>query len=215
MSGTSAAQVADVAEVVLRQTLAREPTLGSSRLLCLDGPAGSGKTTLARAVLAVARDQRIATALVHMDDLYPGWDGLDAVTPLIEQDLLRPLARGTPGRYRRWDWAAERFTETRTVAPTPLLVLEGVASGARAYADLVTLLVWVTAPRDLRLHRGLERDGVALRDRLETWLVDEARMFRRERTRARADVIVDGTGAAAPLVRQGRSGGPQEGWSRS
>ena len=43
--------------------------------------------------------------------------------------------------------------------PRPLLVLEGVGSGRPRVADLVTVLVWVEAPHDVRLARGLERDG--------------------------------------------------------
>ena len=35
---------------VVQHTLARPPTLGAGRLVCVDGPAGSGKTSLADAV---------------------------------------------------------------------------------------------------------------------------------------------------------------------
>ena len=44
--------------------------------------------------------------------------------------------------------------------PAPLLVLEGVGSGSRSHAGLITALVWVEVPAGLRLQRGLARDGV-------------------------------------------------------
>jgi uridine kinase len=169
---------------LLARVLALPPTLGGGRLVCIDGPAGSGKTTLA----ASFGDARV----VHMDDLYPGWDGLPQVDAQLAT-LLRPLATGRPGTYRRYDWYAGAFAETVTVDPVPLLVLEGVGSGASGFGDLHTLLVWVEAPHDVRMRRGIERDGDAFAPHWEQWARDEAALFARERTRERADVVLDGT----------------------
>lgn len=174
---------------VLELVLTRAPTLGGGRLICIDGPAGSGKTTLADAISAVAGE---VVRLIHMDDLYPGWSGLSEIDGQLG-DLLLPLAHGSAGSYRRYDWVAGRFSETVPVDPTPLLVLEGVGSGAARFADLVTVLVWVEAPHDPRMQRGLERDGDAFAPYWQQWAVDEAELFARERTRERADVVVDGT----------------------
>ncbi len=174
----------DPADQVLALAESRPPTLGAGRLICVDGPAGSGKTTLATAL-----SQRAAASVVHMDDLYEGWAGMPTVAGHLA-DLLRPLARGKPGRYRRYDWHADEYAETVTVEPAPLLVVEGVASGDRVHADLVTVLVVVTAPDDVRLARGLDRDGAALRDRWVAWMAAERRHFDGEDTFARADLTV-------------------------
>ena len=58
----------------------------------------------------------------------------------------------------------------------------------------MTLLVWVDTPSDVRLARGLERDGEPMREHWLRWRVQEDAMFARHRTRERADVVVDGTG---------------------
>ena len=126
-----------------------------------------------------------------MDDLYPGWSGLPEVDAQLD-DLLRPLAEDRPGSYRRYDWVAGEFAERVVVDPAPLLVLEGVGCGASRFADLVTVLVWVEAPDDLRMERGIARDGDAFAPHWEQWAVDEAEVFARERTRERADVRIDG-----------------------
>ena len=60
------------------------------------------------------------------------------------------------------------------------------------------MLVWVEVDDELRLERGLERDGEAMSDHWRQFAIDERALFARERTRERADVLVDGTGAAAP-----------------
>jgi hypothetical protein len=127
-----------------------------------------------------------------MDDLYPGWSGLPRVDQQLE-GLLMPLAEGRSGRYRRYDWLAGEFAETVRVDPVPLLVLEGVGSGAGRFAALQTVLVWVEAPYDVRLRRGIERDGDAFAPYWEQWARDERELFAREGTCERADVVVDGT----------------------
>lgn len=190
-----------VADLVVRRTLERPPTLGAGRLVCIDGPAGSGKTTLADAVVGAAGAHG-TVALVHMDDVYEGWQGLADAVERLSRDVVGPLRDGRPGGYRRYDWHAGRLAEPRTVDPVDVLVVEGVGSGGSVFADAITTLVWVAAPRDLRLRRGLARDGEALRAQWLDWLDDEQAHFARERTRERADVLVDGTGATEAVVRR-------------
>lgn len=177
-SPSDAAAVLDLLE-------GRPPTLGDGRLLCVDGPAGSGKTTLAAEVARLSPGARV----VHMDDLFEGWDGLPTVDAQLA-GLLRPLAEGRPGAYRRYDWIAGAFAETVSVEPVPLLVLEGVGAGSLDVADLVTVLVWVEAPHDVRMRRGIERDGDAFAPYWEAWATAEAEHFCRHRTRERADLTL-------------------------
>ena len=168
---------------VLRHARAAAPTLGSGRLICIDGLAGAGKTTLAGNL-----SERTGAPVIHADELLEGWQGLPGLGATIDA-LLRPLARDRPSAWRRWDWHASGWAETHPVAPTPLLIIDGVGSGAAAYDDLITTLVWVEADRDLRLARGLARDGEQMREHWVRWLDDEADLHARERTRERADLI--------------------------
>lgn len=180
-----AADPAEVARDVLDRVLAAPPTLGTGRLVCVDGPAGSGKTTLADAI-ALAFP---GTLVVHCDELLRGWAGLPGLADSVEA-LLRPLAAGGTGHWRRWDWLADGWAETHAVRPGGLLVLEGVGSWSPAIADLVGFLVWVEADSDVRLARGIERDGEAMRPHWERWRVEEDALFAAHGTRARADLVV-------------------------
>jgi hypothetical protein len=171
--------------------LAAPPRLGSTRLVCVDGPAGSGKTTFGRH-LARAVD----APLVHMDDLYAGWTMVGGAARLAA-GVLRPLRAGRPGSFHRYDWAAGAFEAEPTVVPVcAALVVEGCGSCPPALDPLTVLRVWVEAPAGLRLSRGLARDGAALRGEWLRWQEREAAVFTAERTRDRADLLVDG--AAGP-----------------
>jgi chloramphenicol 3-O-phosphotransferase len=168
--------------------LAAPPSCGTTRLVCVDGPSGSGKTSLAaRLTAALGRPP-----LVHMDDLYPGWDGLADAVPLLHDRIVAPLAACTPARYRRYDWDLGAYAEEHDLGVPPLLVVEGVASGARAAGEFTTLLVWVEAPPAERFRRGIERDGESYRPHWERWARQESAHFAVEDTRARADLRVDG-----------------------
>lgn len=184
-----AARPTDVDRLVDRAR--RAPArLGGVRLVCVDGPAGSGKSTLAAGLVAAAGGR---CAVLHLDDLYEGWTGLDGVVDRLDAQVLTPLAAGRPGRYQRYDWTAGRFDGEVDVPVPDLLVVEGCGSAARAVRTRASLVVWVEAPADLRLTRGLARDGERLRDEWLRWMGLEAVHFAREGTREAADVLVDGT----------------------
>ncbi|RKS77808.1 uridine kinase [Motilibacter peucedani] len=175
------------------RVLARRPRLGAVRLVTVDGPAGSGKTTFAgrlHAALEAAAGAELP--LVHLDDLYEGWAGLGGVAQRLEDTVLAPLADGRTAHHPRWDWEHDAWGGTLRVDPAPALVVEGCGSGDRRVTAYAVLGVWVEAPSDLRLRRGLERDGEGLRAEWLRWRELESAHFIAEGTRRRADLRVDG-----------------------
>ena len=173
----------------LAALLATRPArLGRTRLICVEGRAGAGKTTLAE---AVARAYAGSAAVVHLDDLYEGWSGLPKVADRIRDELLPPLRAGRPAAIRRWDWAADRLGADLTVPVTDVLLLDGVGSYARAYDDAVSLVVWLEAPEPVRKARALARDGDVFAPYWDRWAADETVVHARERTRERADLVID------------------------
>jgi hypothetical protein len=162
----------------------RPPTLGTGRLLCIDGRAGSGKSTVATQVA-----QTTGAVVIHTDDLCPGWDGLPQVPELLAA-LLRPLASGRPGTYRRYDWVAEQVGDQVEVAPSPLLVIEGVGSGARLLRPWRTALLWLECPAPRRRRQALARDGDSFAPYWESWASAEDRYLRSDADRSNADLVV-------------------------
>ena len=174
-------------DAVARSLRAAPPRAGRTRVLAIDGRGGSGKSTLAG---------RIATLLdapvLHMDDLYPGWDGLADAAALLRRWVLEPLANGESGRHPRYDWGRGAYGEWTEVPAAEVLVVEGCGCGSRVAAPYLSLLLWVDAPASVRFERGMERDGPAYRPHWERWARQEDVLFAAERTRERADYRVDG-----------------------
>jgi uridine kinase len=182
------------AGALLDEVMAGPARLGSTRLVCVDGPAGSGKTTLAALLASSAVARGTAPSVVHMDDVYDGWDGLVAGVTNIGHWLLVPLRRDEPGGYNRYDWAAGGYAEWHAVFPGGLLVLEGVGAAASQVDGLASLRVWVELPLDERTTRWRKRDRGAADPFIDTWQAQEQAHFRADRTRQRADVCwVPGT----------------------
>jgi uridine kinase len=185
----------DSAAWVAEQVLARSPRLGRVRLVCVDGPAGSGKTSFAGRLVEQLDAGAVRVGLVHLDDLYDGWSGLEgSLWPRLASQVLEPLRRELPGRYQRYDWPSAAFADWVDVPVPDVLVLEGCGAARRAAAPDAVLSVWVEAPAELRLARGLARDGEALRGEWVAWTATESAHFERERTRERADVRLDAYG---------------------
>lgn len=178
---------------VAAEVLARPARLGKVRLVAVDGPSGGGKTTFATRFAAAGRAAGATVAVVNTDDLLDGWNDMLTFWPRLEEWVLGPLREGRPGAYRRYDWYREDFSSGWQAVPvTDVLVLEGVTSARRAIRADLTLLVWVTAPRDLRFARSVTRDGAHTRDAWLAWERDEASHFVDEATETAAEIVVQG-----------------------
>jgi uridine kinase len=159
-------------------------------LVVIDGPAGSGKTTLAAQLC-----DELSAPVVHMDDLYEGWDGVDQGVRILQEDLLAPWSRGEDAAYRPYDWHAAR--RRRTPVPIPageVLVVEGCHSARRPTDTHRPFEIWVEAPDDVRLERGIARDGESMRAQWLGFMSEERAAYVADGTRERADVVVDGYG---------------------
>ncbi|NIJ06096.1 ATP-binding protein [Frigoribacterium faeni] len=184
----------DVAALLLAR--AEEARVGRERVVLLvDGRSGSGKTTLARRLVAAWPVERLGPVqLVHLDDVYPGWHGLEAASRVVESSVL---ASTDPG-WTTWDWERGVPGERRTLDPAVSLVVEGAGALTRASSAVSTLAVWLELDDDTRRARALGRDGATYEPWWEVWAAQEVRHLAVERPRERADVVVDvATGAVS------------------
>lgn len=171
------------------QVLARVPARPrpgcAAVIVAVDGRSGSGKTTLALAVGAA-----LGARVVHLDEIYPGWDGLEAATRIAADSVAAPLCRGEHTAYRRWDWSLGQWGEHVTVAPLSHLVLEGCGASTGPLRAYAALTVWLDAPAPQRKARALARDGDVFAAHWDRWAAQENTLFTADRTRQRADLVL-------------------------
>ena len=174
---------------------------GRTPIILIDGPSGAGKSSLADRLLAVwpaAGRPR----LVRMDDLYPGWDGLDAGSEAVGRDLLEPLRASGTGSWQRWNWTEHRPAGRSVVSGHDPLVVEGCGSLSRCNAALADLTVWLQADDALRKERAIARDGAAFAAEWDRWQEQFERFVAREHPLALATLVLDVT--AVDLVDPSR-----------
>lgn len=161
---------------------------GPLRLVAIDGPGGAGKSTFARKLSEAAGESPV----VHTDDFASADNPINWWPRLLEQ-VIEPLTRGDAAHYQRYDWPSETLAEWHTIEPAPIVIIEGVSAGRAEWAAHLSFLIWIETPREERLRRGLDRDGIAALHNWESWMAGEDAHYKRDPTRERSDVVIDGT----------------------
>jgi uridine kinase len=178
---------ANIRERVL-EILDRSASPKDTLLICVDGPAGSGKTTLAHEIA-----EAFEASVIPMDDLYDGWSGsfTAELVSRIHSSIIDPLRMNLPARYQRYNWVQGRFDEWVTCDVNPLIILEGAGSATRGLRESAALVIWVECEPSLRLPRVLSRDGAGIRAEMEEFQRRENSHFAHDQTREAADLIVE------------------------
>ena len=163
----------------------RPPARISIRIVAIDGAGGAGKSTL-----AVQLAEALGNApIVHTDD-FASWEDPIDWWPRLLEEVLEPLAQDETARFRRSSWGREEDESWAEVAPADFVILEGVSASREAFRPFLTYSIWVEAPAEVRLERGLERDGEPARAQWEEWMAQEDRYVERERPHQLADLVL-------------------------
>jgi hypothetical protein len=129
-------------------------------VVTIDGYSGSGKSTLAAALARLVNGWQV----LHLDDWYPGWDGL-AAGARIARRIAADLRGGRASSYEVWDWEAGETGATIRVPLAPTII-EGCGA-IEAEADLA---IWIADPgEDERRSRALARDGQTYAPHWRRW----------------------------------------------
>ncbi len=152
-------------------------------LLAIDGPAGAGKTTFA-AKLEAELSVHSTVKVIHMDDLYNGWD--NALSNPLSEILDRISTAHLAGRefvIKKFNWHTREFDSEEKIAPTDYLIIEGVGAAQQIVRETGATTYWLDIEPEIGLQRVLDRDGAHLEVQMRQWQVDQDKHFARDETR--------------------------------
>lgn len=172
-------------------------------IIAIDGRSGAGKTTLAIELAARLRAHH-KVSLFHLEDIYPGWNGLAAGVERYVSTVLAPLSRGEAATWTSWDWENHYDGDTRVTLPAEIVIVEGVGAAAEAARPLLSAVVWAESPDEVRRFRALARDGETYEPYWDLWAAQEEEWLGQDNVPGHADLrvqnLADGS-APADLLR--------------
>ena len=156
-------------------------------VVLIDGRAGSGKSTFARLLQGlVFQETKQSPKVIHMDDLYPGWEGLAAGSLYLVEQILKPLKLSGRAQWQRWDWTTDKRggpdpgNGWREFDGENLLIVEGCGSVTAQSVELADLTIWLEAERQTRKVRFEARDRGVFSNFWNSWSVQEDEFFQEQ-----------------------------------
>jgi uridine kinase len=152
---------------------------GNTKIVTIDGPAGSGKTTLASELASELKNSNGVMSVVHLDELYEGWDDAlgQKLFDRIEAWILTPIRNGLGLKFLKYDWHQGKYASWSELPLTPVVIIEGVGSGHSSLRQYASQAIWVEADDHLLLDRVVQRDGEGVRDAMLIWKARERSYF--------------------------------------
>ncbi len=121
--------------------------------------------------------------------------GADFDWQRLQAQVLLPLGQDQPGRYQRYDWEHDYLAEWHTVPMGGVVIVEGVYSTRDELAGSYDFTIWLDCPPEIRLARGIERNGESMREIWEQeWMVAEDLYIQHQHPELRAALIIDSSG---------------------
>lgn len=173
----------------------KQPKVGNTTFIAVDGHGGSGKTSLAKLI-----GEKLEAQVLHTDD-FASWDNPLNWWPDVIEKVFKPVANGANTlSYQPASWWENHHPDpVENQQVTKFMILEGVSSSRKEFSDYISLSIFVDTPEDECLRRGIERDRSTGKSEEELtniwreWIEEENKHFEKDNPKAHADVMIDGT----------------------
>jgi uridine kinase len=163
-------------------------------IIGIDGYGGSGKSTIAKFL----KENLSGAVIVEMDDFYsPELKRADYAR--VNEQVLELLVNDLSASYQIYDWKLDSLTEFKKIDPGGIVIIEGVYSTHKDFADKYDVKIWVNCPQEVGAKRGIERDkmmyGVDNTDKwVHMWMPEEKKYVESQNPQQYADYIIEGDG---------------------
>jgi uridine kinase len=158
-------------------------------IVLIDGRAGSGKSTFAEALQQqLFRDGESAPRVIHMDNIFEGWDGLALGSDYVVRFILQPLARRETASWQDWSWVKNQRSSWREFSGGTPLIVEGCGSLTERSKEHADICIWLEAGEKTRRERWLTRERHL--EKFDFWAAQELDFYAREKSQSLADLDI-------------------------
>lgn len=175
-------------DIVLQIQQAKPLADMKTKIIAIDGCGGAGKSTLAEKLSKTLG----SCSIIHTDD-FASWDQSQSWYPRMLKQVLEPLRKNHVAKFQKYDWNKKALGEWITVEPQEFVILEGVSSARKEFRPYLTFSIYVETNRELRLKRGLERDGLQSENQWLKWMKEEDEYLVRDNPKTFVNLIVSGS----------------------
>jgi uridine kinase len=156
-------------------------------VILIDGRAGSGKSTFAEQLQQqLFRDGESAPRIIHMDNIFEGWEGLSLGSDYLVRFVLQPLARHETASWQDWSWVKNQRSSWREFSGGTPLIVEGCGSLTERSKEHADICIWLEAKEQTRRERWLKRERHL--DKFDFWAAQELDFYAREKSKTLADL---------------------------
>lgn len=170
------------------------PKNGKFFMIAIDGRGGSGKSSLVEYLKPILP----GFTMLNGDDYFEPVENQvvwgDFNDERFAEDVITPLKVSNVFTYKPYDWHAEPHITEKNIEITKGFCLERCFS-FRFDLDW-DLKIWVEAPKDICLERGIARESMPKNRVLGAWKIWQAQeddYIHDFRPQQKADVVIDGT----------------------
>jgi uridine kinase len=158
-------------------------------IILIDGRAGSGKSTFAEKLQQqLFRDGESAPRVIHMDNIFEGWDGLALGSDYMVRFILQPLARQETASWQDWSWVKNQRTSWREFSGGTPLIVEGCGSLTERSKEHADIAIWLEASEETRRERWIQRERHL--EKFDFWAAQELDFYAREKSQSLADLVI-------------------------
>ena len=158
-------------------------------IILIDGHAGSGKSTFAESLQQqLFRDGESAPRVIHMDNIFEGWDGLALGSDYMVRFILQPLARQETASWQDWSWVKNQRSSWREFSGGTPLIVEGCGSLTERSKEHADISIWLEASEETRRERWIQRERHL--EKFDFWAAQELDFYAREKSQSLADLVI-------------------------
>jgi uridine kinase len=155
----------------------------------IDGRAGSGKSTFAEKLQQqLFREGESAPRVIHMDNIFEGWDGLALGSDYMVRFILQPLARRETASWQDWSWVKNQRSSWREFSGGTPLIVEGCGSLTERSKEHADISIWLEASEETRRERWIQRERHL--EKFDFWAAQELDFYAREKSQSLADLVI-------------------------